>query len=115
MSGLAADLLADLPAGDVRSILVLFGTDLDRLLPAVAKAADGAAAEDFRRACHALAGAAGAVGAAALEAASRQGMAIARTPQPTRAALATAALAVAEAASLVRAEMVPLIARLPQS
>ena len=115
MSGLAADLLVDLPGADVRSILVLFGTDLDRLLPEIARAADGADAEAFRRACHAIAGAAGAVGAAALEAASRHGMALARTPQPTRAALATAALAVAEATSSVRAELAPLIARLPQS
>ncbi len=114
MSGLAADLLADLPEPDVRSILVLFGTDLDRLLPEVARAADAAEAEPFRRACHAIAGAAGAVGAAALEAASRHGMAIAKA-QATRGALATAALAVAEAAATVRGEVASLLARLPQT
>jgi chemotaxis protein histidine kinase CheA len=114
MSGLAADLLADLPESDVRSILVLFGTDLDRLLPEVARAADTEDAEALRRACHAIAGAAGAVGASALEAAARDGMAIAKTA-PSRAALATAALAIAEAAIAVRDELAAVIARLPQA
>jgi HPt (histidine-containing phosphotransfer) domain-containing protein len=114
MSGLAADLLADLPESDVRSILVLFGTDLDRLLPEVARAADTEDAEAFRRGCHAIAGAAGAVGATALEAATREGMALAKTA-PTRATLATAALAIAEAAIAVRDELAAVIARLPQA
>lgn len=114
---LAADLLADLPEADVRSILVLFGQDLDRLLPEVARAAAAGAAEPFRRACHAIAGAAGAIGATALEAACRQGMAIAKEPDaptgPT--ALAEAAAAVAAAAITTRAELATLIARLPEA
>lgn len=114
MSDLAQDLLADLPAADVRSILVLFGTDLDRLLPEVARAADTSETEPFRRACHAIAGAAGAVGAQALEAASRAGMAVARG-EATRAALATAALAVAEAAASLRTQLADLIASLPEA
>jgi HPt (histidine-containing phosphotransfer) domain-containing protein len=111
---LAADLLADLPEADVRSILVLFCTDLDRLLPDVARAADLADVESFRRACHAIAGAAGAVGAAALETAPQHGMTIAKG-EATRAGLATAALAVAEAAAALRGDLAALVARLPEA
>ena len=113
---LAADLLSDLPEADVRSILVLFGQDLDRLLPEVAQAAAAGAAEPFRRACHAIAGAAGAIGATALEAASRQGMATAKQPDGAAVVtLAAAAAAVAAAAITTRAELATLIARLPEA
>lgn len=108
---LAADLLADLPEDDVRSILTLFRQDLDRLLPEVARAATAGEAELFRRACHAIAGAAGAVGAMALEAASRHGMDIARDPAAGP-PLAQAATAVAEAATTTRLDLDALLAQL---
>lgn len=108
---LAADLLADLPEDDVRSILTLFAQDLDRLLPEIAQAAETGQAEPFRRACHAIAGAAGAVGAVALEAATRHGMEIARNPAAD-APLAQAAVAVAEAAVTTRQDLDALLAQL---
>ncbi len=111
---LAADLLVDLPEPDVRSILVLFGQDLDRLLPEVAAAAAAGAAEPFRRACHAIAGAAGAIGATALETACRHGMAIAKA-QDEATQLADAAAAVAAASRATRAELATVIARLPEA
>ena len=114
MSGLAADLLVDLPRTDVRAILLLFGQDLDRLLQDAVRAAEVADAVGFRRACHAIAGAAGAVGATALEAASRQGMALVEE-QVTPNGLADAASAVAEAARVVRGELAGLLADLPEA
>jgi chemotaxis protein histidine kinase CheA len=61
--GFATQLREDLPAEDVRYVLLAFSTDLSRLSETIrdlARAGHGAA---LRRAAHALAGAAGAVGA----------------------------------------------------
>lgn len=72
--GFAAQLAEDLSAEDLRLVLEVFRNDVLRLtgsLKAAVAAGEGAA---FRRAAHALAGAAGAVGAASLEQACRQAM-----------------------------------------
>jgi hypothetical protein len=56
----AAKLADDLSLPDIRQVLAAFAQDLDRLTAGLAGAGDAAA---FRRAAHALCGAAGAVGA----------------------------------------------------
>ena len=73
-SGFAAQLAQDLDAEDLRTVLEVFRQDVGRLIGVLdgnLAAGDIAA---FRRTCHGLAGAAGAVGAAALEQACRLGM-----------------------------------------
>ena len=70
-SGFAAQLAQDLDPEDLRMVLGVFRQDVERLtgvLDANVTAGDVAA---FQRTCHGLAGAAGAVGAAALEQACR--------------------------------------------
>jgi len=72
--GFAAQLMEDLPPVDVRHVLDVFAADLERLYDAIYRQASASDIEGFRRNAHALAGAAGAVGAAALEAACRDAM-----------------------------------------
>lgn len=63
----AVQLREDLPPEDTRHVLSLFSGDLQRLTAAIQAAAEAAQGPALRRAAHALAGAAGAVGANALE------------------------------------------------
>jgi len=69
--GFAAQLAKDLPAPDVRHVLGVFAADLDRFWDILSIATDPGL---FARTAHALSGAAGAVGAVALEAACRAAM-----------------------------------------
>ncbi len=71
----AAQLAEDLGPDDLRHVLEVFGLDVARLTGVLEEAAAGDDAIGFRRAAHGLAGAAGAVGAAALEQQCRQSMA----------------------------------------
>jgi len=72
--GFATQLAEDLSRDDLRLVLSVFRADVERLTAALtgaARAEDGLA---FQRAAHGLAGAAGAVGAGALEQACRAAM-----------------------------------------
>lgn len=73
--GFAAQLAEDLTPDDLRLVLGVFRTDVQRLTGALATAIAAADIVAFRRAAHGLAGAAGAVGAVRLEQACRQAMA----------------------------------------
>jgi predicted nucleotidyltransferase len=73
-NGFAAQLAQDLDAGDLRTVLAVFRQDVDRLTGMLDSNLAAGDIVAFRRTCHALAGAAGAVGAAALEQACRLGM-----------------------------------------
>ena len=75
--GFAAQLAEDLSPEDLRLVLGVFRTDVQRLTGAMAAAMRGADVVALRRAAHGLAGAAGAVGAVRLEQACRQAMAAA--------------------------------------
>jgi HPt (histidine-containing phosphotransfer) domain-containing protein len=75
--GFAAQLAEDLSVDDLRMVLSVFRTDVQRLTGTLADAARGGDDAGFRRAAHGLAGAAGAVGAAGLERACRRAMAAA--------------------------------------
>lgn len=83
--GFAAQLAEDLSPEDLRLVLGVFRTDVQRLTGAMVAAIRAADVVAFRRAAHGLAGAAGAVGAVRLEQACRQAMAEA---MPMAAALA---------------------------
>jgi HPt (histidine-containing phosphotransfer) domain-containing protein len=72
--GFAAQLAQDLDPGDVRVVLEVFGQDVVRLAGLLDRAAAAGDVATFRRNCHAMAGAAGAVGAGALEGACRRAM-----------------------------------------
>lgn len=73
-SGFAAQLTADLGPEDVRVVLGVFETDVARLAGELAAAAARGDVSAFRHTCHAVAGAAGVVGADQLEAACRAEM-----------------------------------------
>jgi len=75
----AAQLAEDLGPEDLRHVLDVFGRDVARLTGVLRDAAVGDDAIGFRRAAHGLAGAAGAVGASALEQQCRQAMTQAET------------------------------------
>ena len=75
----AAQLAEDLGPADLRHVLEVFGRDVARLTGVLRDAAAGDDAIGFRRAAHGLAGAAGAVGARALEQECRKAMAQAET------------------------------------
>lgn len=77
----AVQLRKDLPAADTRHVLSVFSADLARLNAAITEAAQLHQSLALRRAAHALAGAAGAVGATRLDAACREAMA-ARSDDP---------------------------------
>ena len=84
----AAQLAEDLGPEDLRHVLDVFGRDVARLAGVLREAAAGDDAIGFRRAAHGLAGAAGAVGASALEQQCRQAMALAEaTPDSLTAAM----------------------------
>ena len=70
----AAQLAEDLGPEDLRHVLEVFGSDVARLLGVLREAAAADDAIGFRRAAHGLAGAAGAVGAGALEQECRRAM-----------------------------------------
>jgi hypothetical protein len=70
-SGFAALLAQDLDPGDLQLVLGVFQQDVERLAGVLDGDVARGDAAGFRRTCHALAGAAGAVGAAALEQACR--------------------------------------------
>ena len=72
--GFAVQLQEDLPPADVRHVLLVFRADLQRLTETLDRTITAFDAEGFRRTAHALAGAAGAVGAVALEDACRAAM-----------------------------------------
>lgn len=83
----AAQLAEDLGPDDVRLVLSVFEADVARLTGALKAALDAGDPTAFRRAAHGLAGAAGAVGASALE----QGCRAAMTAQASGTAEMTAA------------------------
>jgi HPt (histidine-containing phosphotransfer) domain-containing protein len=70
----AAQLAQDLSPEDVRMVLDVFRADLDRLSGVMRGCAAAGDVTGFRRVAHSLAGAAGAVGAGALEEACRLAM-----------------------------------------
>jgi HPt (histidine-containing phosphotransfer) domain-containing protein len=72
--GFAMQLVEDLSPGDVRLVLGVFAADLRRLADSLAINIQADNAQGFHRAAHALAGAAGAVGAMELENSCRRGM-----------------------------------------
>lgn len=72
--GFATQLADDLSPEDLRMVLSVFRTDVERLTATLSGAAQAGDVAAFRRAAHGLAGAAGAVGAAALEQACRAAM-----------------------------------------
>ncbi len=69
--GFATELARELPPADFLRVLELFRIDLARLTEEIEAAAAGGRHEEVRRAAHGMAGAAGAVGAATLEATTR--------------------------------------------
>ena len=73
-SGFAAQLAQDLDPEDLRMVLGVFGQDVARLTGVLGGNFADADVDGFRRTCHALAGAAGAVEATALEEACRDAM-----------------------------------------
>jgi len=70
----AVQLREELPLPDVRHVLFLFAGDLQRLTVGIRTAAEAGDAMALRRTAHALAGAAGAVGASDLERSCRSSM-----------------------------------------
>lgn len=95
----AVQLREDLPSEDARHVLSLFAGDLQRLSAAVMAAAQAGQGPALRRAAHALAGAAGAVGAASLEQICRAAM---QAISEDKADLAASSQAI-EAASILAA------------
>ena len=73
-NGIAAQLAKDLDPEDLRMVLEVFRQDVNRLVVGLDTAVSAGDVEMFHRTCHALAGAAGAVGAERLEQASRVAM-----------------------------------------
>lgn len=72
--GFAAQLAEDLSPGDLRHVLSVFRADVQRLAEVLRVTAMSGDIVGFRRVAHSLAGAAGAVGAQALEQACRLAM-----------------------------------------
>ncbi len=103
-AGLLAQLADDVTTDDLRTILGAFHTDMDRLCGQLRDAAAAGDSDRFRRAAHAIAGAAGVVAATALEDCARVAMDGAEPPGPAMEASAAAisALAVAAQASLIQ-------------
>jgi hypothetical protein len=84
----ASQLMEDLPPTDVRHVLDVFAVDLVRLYDTLCRQEKARDQSGFCRTAHALAGAAGAVGADGLETACRAAMRPALgTPLDLRAAL----------------------------
>jgi HPt (histidine-containing phosphotransfer) domain-containing protein len=108
--GFAAQLAQDLDPGDVRIVLEVFRQDVARLTSLVDRAAAAGDVATLRRTCHAMAGAAGAVGAEALEGACRRAMGEADL-RPERLVETAAELRALGAAALD--EMATFLATLP--
>jgi HPt (histidine-containing phosphotransfer) domain-containing protein len=72
--GFASQLMEDLPPADVRHVLEVFAADLVRLHGTLCAQEAAGDQDAFCRTAHALAGAAGAVGAAGLETVCRSVM-----------------------------------------
>ncbi|WP_426959247.1 Hpt domain-containing protein [Muricoccus radiodurans] len=70
----AGQLAAELPRDVFIGIVKTFEEDLARLVRQMVEAARAGRPEDYRRAAHGLAGAAGSIGAKSLEALARQAM-----------------------------------------
>jgi HPt (histidine-containing phosphotransfer) domain-containing protein len=85
----------DLAPEDLRAVLSVFAADVKRLTDNLTALAAAGNAAGFRRAAHGLAGAAGAVGAKALEQTCRTAMGRADIPAGDLAALATTISALA--------------------
>ncbi len=100
--GFAEQLMEDLPPADVRHVLDVFATDLVRLHGALCGQAAGHDQAGFCRTAHALAGAAGAVGAAGLESVCR---AVMRPPAGVTLDLAASLEAIATEAMAAEAEL----------
>jgi HPt (histidine-containing phosphotransfer) domain-containing protein len=101
----AVQLREDLPLADVRHVLGLFAGDMQRLTASLHTAAATGQAQAMRRAAHALAGAAGAVGASMLEQACRRAMTSA-PDDATELLIRVAAIEAASAAAEVALERV---------
>jgi hypothetical protein len=103
MSAIDTDVLrqlaVDLPAADVRLVLVTFEADMQRLGTALAAAGQAGDAEGWRRAAHSIAGAAAVVGAVVVEQHAREAMVRTAIDSAT-AAHQTAAIAAAIAGAL---------------
>jgi HPt (histidine-containing phosphotransfer) domain-containing protein len=110
LSDFAVQLAEDLAPEDLRLVLGVFGQDVDRLTRALEGHARDGDADGFRRACHSLAGAAGAVGATALERACREAM---TSPGLSRADLAGALADIRRRSAAARIEMDVFLAALP--
>lgn len=110
-SGFAAQLAQDLDPDDLRLVLGVFSQDAERLTLVLHDTAAAADVAGFRRACHALAGAAGAVGAAALEQACRTAMTRGDF-QPAQ--LPAAAAEIRTLVAAAQADLTAFLATLPQ-
>lgn len=106
----AAQLAEDIGTDGVRMVLGVFATDLDRLLGLLGEATAAGDATAFRRAAHGLAGAAGAVGALALERSCRSAMADSATAEKLPEHLAV----IAEQAVQARQALAEAVAELGQ-
>jgi hypothetical protein len=106
-TGLAAQLAQELGEADLRTVLEVFRRDVQRLSRALAGDFAAGDASAFRRTCHTLAGAAGAVDATDLEKACRRGMTVAE------AAMATLHGEIAACCAAALAELDAFLAALP--
>ncbi len=109
--GFAAQLAQDLEPEDIRLVLGVFHQDVERLTGVLDGNAAAADVGDFRRTCHALAGAAGAVGAVALEQAARTAM---TNGDLLPAQLPAIAAEIRTQAAAALADMAAFLAALPQ-
>lgn len=108
--GFAAQLAEDLDPDDLRMVLGVFRQDVERLTLVLRDSAAAADTAAFQRTCHALAGAAGAVGAAALEQSCR----VAMTARDLQAAqLPAAAAEIGALGTAALGEMAGFLASLP--
>ena len=104
-----AQLADDLSVEDLRTVLAVFATDVKRLAAKLKAAAAAADLVEFKRVAHGLAGAAGAVGAKALEQACRAAM-VRSDPGPV--GLCAAADAIDALADVALAQLVAFVAQL---
>jgi HPt (histidine-containing phosphotransfer) domain-containing protein len=111
VQGFPARLSQDLDPEDLRSVLSVFRQDVNRLTGVLDGTAAAGDSSSFRRACHSLAGAAGAVGATALAQACRDAMARAEL-SPAQLRVARAEIRALGAAALD--DMETFLAALPQ-
>ena len=110
--GFAAQLAHDLDPDDLRMVLGVFHQDVERLTGVLDGNVAAADVATFRRTCHALAGAAGAVGAVALEQACRNAM---TRDDLVPAQVPAAAADIRALAGAALAELAAFLAALPKS